>query len=104
MKLEEGNYFNHSQNDWGNGWGLFVELDIQQQGYRIPFKKPNKYINYPIPQEMETIREETHIDIMRENIYRDYNDDFKKKDKAITSQIYSGVAICALAAYICFMI
>jgi len=96
---------NRHQTEIGNGWGFFVELDLQQQqGYRIPFKKPNKYISYPIPQEMETIREETHIDIMRENIYRDYNDDFKKKDKAITSQIYSGVAICALAAYICFMI
>ena len=99
-------YISNNQTEIGNGWGFFVELDLQQhhQGYRVPFKKPNKYLSFPVAQEMETIREETRIDIMRENIYRDYNDDFKKKDKAITSQIYSGVAICALAAYICFMI
>jgi hypothetical protein len=97
-------YISNNQTEIGNGWGFFVELDVQQQFYRVPFKKPNKYLCFPIAQEMETIREETHIDIMRENRYNDYNDDNKKKEKAITSQIYSGVAICALAAYICFMV
>lgn len=94
MNLEEGNYY---QNDWGNGWGFFVELD-EQNINPIKFKYPKKYYHPPIPQTMETIREEECEDWY-------YNDDEqKKKDKLITSQIYSGFAICALALYICLSV
>ena len=94
MNLEEGNYF-QNQNDWGNGWGFFVELDQPTFANPIKFKNPKKYSHsYPIAQTMETIRED---------IYEDspYDADQKKKDNAITSQIYSGFAICAVAIYIC---
>ena len=43
------------------------------------------------------------METIREDIYEDspYDADQKKKDNAITSQIYSGFAICAVAIYIC---
>ena len=90
--------------EFGNGWGLFVELDVQpQKRTKIPFKNPRKFYNVSIPQGMETINEETVIDIYNEDKYGDYSYD-EKKENAIEKQIYSGFAICALAAYICFMI
>lgn len=94
--IEEGSYF-QNQNDWGNGWGFFVELDQPTFVNPIKFKNPKKYSHsYPIAQTMETIREDDYEDWH-------YNDDEqkKKKDYAIASQIYSGFAICAVALYIC---
>jgi hypothetical protein len=95
--IEEGNYF-QNQNDWGNGWGFFVELE-EHPINPIKFKYPKKYYHSPIPQTMETIREDDYADWQ-------YNDDEQKKKKeyAVTSQIYSGFAICAVALYICLSI
>jgi len=100
--IEEENYIHYADTYLGNDWGFFVELDVQSQKQCVPFKKPRKYLHIPIPQGMETIKEETQLDFMKEELYN--NNDDKKKEKTIISQIYSGFAICALAAYICFII
>jgi len=89
----------------GNDWGFFVELDVPPQKQCVPFRKPRKYMNIPIPQGMETIKEETRLECFNEEYYNNNNNySYKKKEHTGLSQLYSGCAICALAVYICFIV
>ena len=93
MNLEEGNYFKN-QNDWGNGWGFFVELDQPTFANPIKFKNPKKYSHsYPIAQTMETIRED---------IYEDspYDADQKKGQCNYISNIFWFRYLCCSNIYL----
>jgi hypothetical protein len=103
--VEEGNYYHKNQNDKENDWGFFVELDDPIYLNPIKFKYPKKYFHFSIPQTLATIKEDMYEDLccLENGKNDDEKDDIKKKAReyAITSQIYSGIAICILALYIC---
>ncbi len=127
----EDKYFNC--NDLGDDWGYFIDLDPQPKNLTptpkptpvtVPVKNPKKYKyssnRIHATQLMDTIKEETRIesnnninnanDKNNTNDTNDTNDTNKKhkrhekKEQIIKYQIYSGVAICGLATYICFML
>jgi len=111
----EDKYFNYD--DLGDDWGYFIDLDPQPKNLAptpvtVPVKNPKKYKyssnRIHATQLMDTIKEETLIE--SNNNAKDTNDANKKhkkhekKEQIIKYQIYSGVAICGLATYICFML
>jgi hypothetical protein len=119
----EDKYFNYD--DLGDDWGYFIDLDPQPKNLTptptptpvtVPVKNPKKYKyssnRIHSTQLMDTIKEETIIECSNKNTNdkNNTNDTNKKhkrhekKEQIIKYQIYSGVAICGLATYICFML
>lgn len=103
--VEEGNNYHSNQNDIENDWGFFVELDNPVYLNPIKFKYPKKYFHFPIPKTLATIKEDLYEGLyFLENGKDDdekYDNEKKAREYVITSQIYSGIAICSLALYIC---